>query len=114
MAGTFVDWNGNPYKLEPHEFSRIFNPAYGTDLQHLRDSLKREKKLRFPIIIYENKRLDGNQRIRVCQELRLDPRCKEFKGTREEALNLVFDLNFARRNMTAPERATAVAKATFP
>jgi transposase len=57
--------------------------------------------------------LDGNQRVRACREARIEPRYIEFTGTDAEALDIVWDLNFARRQLNASQKATAIAKATL-
>jgi len=103
----------NVYKLKPHPFSAIFPSAHGLDREHLLASVKKLKRLRNPIIVYENAILDGNQRLWACREARVEPRFIVFEGTSEQALDLVWDLNMARRQLNASEKATAVAKATL-
>lgn len=100
----------NPYKLKPHPYSEIFPPASGDDYDHLLASIKRTKKLRYKIIIYQNMILDGNQRLRACREARIEPGYIEFNGTDQEALDMVWDLNAGRRNMSASQKAIAAAK----
>jgi hypothetical protein len=100
----------NLYKLKPHPFSQIFPPATGDDYDHLVASVKKMKKLRYKIIVYQNMILDGNQRIRACREARIEPTWIPFEGTDEEALDTVWDLNAGRRNMTISQKAIAAAK----
>jgi hypothetical protein len=94
-------------------YSQIFPSAIGDDYDRLLASVKRLKKLRYSVIVYQNMILDGNQRIMACREARVEPKCIEFSGTDEQAMELVWDLNFARRHMTPSIKATAVAKATL-
>jgi hypothetical protein len=103
----------NLYSLKPHPFSTIFPSATGDDYSQLVASIKKIKKLRYPIILYQNVILDGNQRIRACREARVEPPYIEFEGNDEAALELVWDLNAARRQLTASQRAMSVAKYTL-
>jgi len=101
------------FSLKPHPFSMIFPSAHGQDRQHLLESVKKLKRLRFPVIVFENMILDGNQRLSVCREARIEPKFTVFEGTSAQALDMVWDLNMARRQLNASEKATAVAKATL-
>ena len=85
----------------------------GSDYDHLLASVKREKRLRYSVIVYEGMILDGNQRLRACREARVEPKYTEFEGTAEKALDMVMDLNLARRQLTQSQKANAVAKATL-
>jgi hypothetical protein len=101
------------FSLKPHPFSMIFPAAHGQDRQHLLESVRKLKRLRFPVIVFENMILDGNQRLSVCREARIEPKFTVFEGTAAQALDMVWDLNMARRQLNASEKATAVAKATL-
>jgi ParB-like chromosome segregation protein Spo0J len=103
----------NVYKLKPHPFSQLFPSMVGSDYDHLLASVKREKRLRYSVIVYEGMILDGNQRLRACREARVEPKYTEFEGTAEKALNMVMDLNLARRQLTQSQKANAIAKATL-
>jgi hypothetical protein len=103
----------NVYKLKPHPFSTIFPSMIGSDYDYLKDGIKKFGKLRSAVIVFEGMILDGNQRIRACRELRIEPKYVEFTGTRVEALQLVWDLNAGRRHMTASQKALAVARYTM-
>jgi hypothetical protein len=101
------------FSMKPHPYSLLFPPAFGGDYDHLLQSIKREKRLRYSVIVYENMILDGNQRLRACREARVEPKFTVFEGTSEQALNMVMDLNLARRQLNASQKATVVAKATL-
>jgi hypothetical protein len=101
------------FSMKPHPFSMIFPSAHGQDRQHLLESVKRLKRLRYPVIVFEGLILDGNQRLSVCREARIEPKFIVFEGSSREALDMVWDLNMARRQLNASEKATAVAKATL-
>jgi hypothetical protein len=46
-------------------------------------------------------------------DLEREPRSTEFTGTSEAALDMVWDLSAARRQMSASQKATAIAKSTL-
>ena len=85
----------------------------GSDYDHLLASVKRERRLRYSVVVYQGMILDGNQRIRACREARVEPKFNEFNGTDEQALNMVIDLNLGRRHLTQSQKANTVAKATL-
>ena len=103
----------NLFALKPHPYSQFLPSSHHDDYGNLVASLRKTRRLRYSIIVYQNQILDGNQRLRACKEAKVEARHIEFKGTDEEALDLVWDLNFARRHMSASEKAAAVAKATL-
>ncbi len=103
----------NIFALKPHPYSQLLPSSHHDDYGNLVASFRKTRRLRYPIIVYQNRILDGNQRLRACKEARVEARYIESKGTDEAALDLVWDLNFARRHMSASEKATAVAKATL-
>ena len=61
----------------------------------------------YPIMLYDNAVLDGWNRYRACEELKITPFYDHFAGTDEEALALVMRSN-KRRNLS-DERLTALA-----
>jgi len=105
--------SANLFTMLPHPYSTIFPSATGVDYDNLFASVKKLKRLRNPVIVYQGKILDGNQRIRVCRSARVEPRFIIFEGTDAEALDMVWDLNAARRHLTASQKAMAVAKSTL-
>jgi hypothetical protein len=73
-------------KLEPHPFSALFPPISGDDFNSLVADIKANGLLQ-PIVVYQGKILDGNNRYRACCEGSNEGRyqIKEFKGTDAEA-----------------------------
>lgn len=101
----------NLYSLKPHLLSKILPSIYGQDFDAVRDSIKKNGGPRYPIWIFQGAILDGNQRVNICRELRIHQdriRYEEFNGTWDDACQLVWDLNFARRQLNAGQRAAAV------
>jgi ParB-like chromosome segregation protein Spo0J len=66
-----------------------------------------------PIVIFEDKVLDGWHRYRVLSALGIAPRCEDFAGDELDALHYVVNANLRRRNLTASQRA-AVAVDLLP
>jgi hypothetical protein len=63
---------------------------------------------REPIILFEDKILDGRNRFRACGELGIKPVFKEFNGTVEDAEAAVDSYNLHRRHLTAQFRKKRV------
>ncbi|MEH3108973.1 MAG: ParB N-terminal domain-containing protein [Agrobacterium cavarae] len=63
---------------------------------------------REPIIIYENKILDGRNRYKACQMLGISPRFKDFNGN--DPIAFVVSLNLKRRHLTESQRAMFAGK----
>jgi hypothetical protein len=69
--------------------------------------------LKTPIVLYEDKVLDGRNRLYACDVKNVQPRTEVFTGTFEEAARFARGMNNdARRHSTEPERAIAAAKLT--
>ncbi len=95
-----------------HPFANLFPLLEGEDLQRLADDI-RENGLHHPIVLYQEKILDGRNRYRACEiaGVELDARdFSEFNGTDDEALALVISLNVTRRHLTTVVRATVAAQ----
>ena len=67
------------------------------ELQGLADDI-RAHGLFDPIVLFENRILDGRNRAAACESAGLTPRYVEFKGTREEAFMFVVSHNLKRRH----------------
>lgn len=93
--------------LEHHRYASIFPDMGGEDFSYLVASIKKLGRLRYPIIIYEGQILDGRHRLKACRIAKVDPRWIAFKGTDQQALELVWDMNAPRRNMNPSQRAVA-------
>ena len=71
--------------------------------------------LQLPIIVFEDKILDGRHRERVCYAREIKPKYEQFKGSFEEAKAYVWSLNGVRRQLTAGQKASlAAGLATAP
>lgn len=65
--------------------------------------------LHVPIVLYENKILDGRHRARACDIAKVKPRYYQYDG--DEPARHVIALNLDRRHLTATQRAVLAEKA---
>jgi ParB-like chromosome segregation protein Spo0J len=97
--------------VEFHELANIFPLIEGDEfndlVQSIRDSGLREGS---PIIVFEEKILDGRNRFRACREAGVTAIAEEFEGTRAEARQFVIDANLRRRHLDASQRAIIAAR----
>jgi hypothetical protein len=89
---------------EFHRYANIFPLMSDEEESTLRDDIKKHG-LRKPILLFEDKILDGRNRYRQCAATSTVPRFAEFAGTKQEALDLVRSLNLCRRDLTSSQRA---------
>ena len=61
-----------PMKLEPHDLSKLFPPISEEDFGKLAADIKLNG-LHQPIMRYQGKILDGNNRYRACELVRIAP-----------------------------------------
>ncbi|HAU75923.1 MAG TPA: hypothetical protein DCW88_10445 [Agrobacterium sp.] len=96
-----------PADFKPHPLAELF-PMMDDDafLDFAQDIEKHGQ--REPIIIYENKILDGRNRYKACQMLGFSPRFKEYNGN--DALGFVISLNLKRRHLTESQRSMVAGK----
>lgn len=95
---------GKPEVTPAHEFAELFPLHDGPPLWELSDDIKENGQLE-PIILFEEKIVDGRRRELGCFRAGVKPTYKQFKGTRDEALTFVISKNLHRRNLTVAERA---------
>jgi serine/threonine-protein kinase len=65
---------------------------------------------REPIWLFEQQVLDGRNRLAACKLAGVEPKFKEFKGAPEEAIRLVWSLNFKRRHLTPSQAGACVVE----
>jgi ParB-like chromosome segregation protein Spo0J len=80
------------------------------ELQSLADDI-RAHGLLDPIVLFENRILDGRNRAAACEGAGVAPRYVEFEGTREEALMFVVSHNLKRRHLTKQAIADTLVEA---
>jgi len=64
--------------------------------------------VKVPIVLYEEKILDGKERVRICKKLGIDCPVVIYSG--REPLSMVLSLNLARRHLNESQRAMVAAR----
>jgi ParB-like chromosome segregation protein Spo0J len=101
---------GLPEQPKPHPICLLMPSADEDELQSLTDDI-RVYGLLDPIVLFEERILDGRNRVAACQSAGREPRYVEFVGTREEALMFVVSHNLKRRHLTKQAIADALVAA---
>ena len=86
-------------KINP-EYSKLVNPLSNTEYEALKNSIS-NKGLHLPIIVnQDNVILDGHNRLKICQELGIEPKfeIKEFSDQSQEK-EFVIEINLKRRHL---------------
>jgi ParB-like chromosome segregation protein Spo0J len=88
--------------------SAIFPPISEEDLGKLAADIKLHS-LHQPIVRYQGKILDGNNRYRACELLKIAPKFTDFNGDDAAARNYVISANIHRRHLGAQQRREIIA-----
>lgn len=96
--------------LQVHPLAELLPPMSDLEYQELRTSI-RERGLRFPIIMLDNKVLDGIHRLKACLDEGIKPDFEHFSEAVHgpSPARFVMDLNLRRRHLSATQRATTAA-----
>lgn len=94
--------------MKIHSLSSIFPKLDDVAFQALKQDIY-ANGLRNPIIIKNKEVLDGQNRLRACEELGIDPVFQEYEG--DDLVEFVLAQNLHRRHLTAGQSATIVALA---
>ncbi|MEM3265691.1 MAG: ParB/RepB/Spo0J family partition protein [Thermoplasmata archaeon] len=92
--------------LEIHDLCNILPEMTKEEFNELKEDIEKNGLLN-PIVLFENKVLDGRHRYRACLELGIEPRFIKFEGDRLDALSFVISENIKRRHLTASQKAFA-------
>ena len=92
-----------PAKLEPHDLSKLFPPISEEDFGKLAGDIKLNG-LHQPIMRYQGKILDGNNRYRACELIKIAPKFADFTGDDAAARNYVISANIHRRHLSPDQR----------
>ena len=95
--------------MDYHPIASIFPMLVEDDLQGLADDI-REHGLRQPIILFEDKILDGRNRQTACLLAGADPVYEVFDGSVSEAFDLVWSENVYRRHLQSGQAAACHVK----
>src|SRR6516225_5019209 len=94
--------------LDPHPFSKLFPPISDEDFGKLAADIKLNG-LHQPIMRYQGKVLDGNNRYRACELAKIAPKFTDFNGDAAAARNYVISANIHRRHLSADQRREIIA-----
>src|SRR5262249_7197423 len=93
----------------PHPFSAMFPQITEEDFDKLVDDIKKNGLLQ-PIVVYQDKILDGNNRYRACLQAKVKPRCTELvEASDAQAQAFVISANIHRRHLSPEQRREIIA-----
>jgi hypothetical protein len=101
--------------LELHHLCLIMPEHSEAQFAELKEDIK-ANKLRIPVVIFQDKILDGRGRYKTCKELweqdRINPgfESQQFQGTEKEASAYVVSANVKRRHLTESQRSLIAAQ----
>jgi len=94
--------------LDPHPFSKLFPPISDEDFGKLAADIKLNG-LHQHIVRYQGKILDGNNRYRACELVKIAPKFADFAGDDAAARNYVISANIHRRHLSPDQRRDIIA-----
>jgi len=95
--------------MDFHPIAEIFPMMGEAELTALAEDIA-EHGLLEPIIIHEDKILDGRNRYVACFMKEIEPEYEEYTGNNDDLLNYVISLNLKRRHLSESQRAMVAAK----
>lgn len=94
-------------EYQNHPLAEIFPMLGNGELKDLAEDI-RETGLQTPIILFEEKILDGRNRYAACKLAGVEPTFEEYKGS--EPLQHIISLNLHRRHLSESQRAVIAGK----
>jgi len=93
--------------LEPHPLADLLPPMGRYEYEELKADILRNG-LRMPIVLFEERILDGRNRYLACKEAGILPRIVNYEG--DDPVGVVASLNLQRRHLNPSQRAMIAAK----
>ena len=93
--------------LQPHEYASLFPPMSDEDFKSLIADMKRHG-LREPIVVFQDRILDGVHRDKACVLAGIKPTYRSFQG--DDPLAYVVSANLHRRHLDTGQRAMIASK----
>src|ERR1700676_387730 len=90
------------HTMKPHPIAEPFPLMDADELRKLADNIK-ANGLREPIITFEEKILDGNNRFEACKIAGVEPQFEEYEG--DDPVAYVISHNLTRRHLSVAIRA---------
>lgn len=94
-------------KYEIHELANLFPMLNEQEYERLRDDIKKNGLLN-PIVLFEERILDGRNRSLVCEELGIEIKTVEYMG--DDPFGYVMSTNLHRRHLGESQRAMVAAR----
>jgi hypothetical protein len=96
-------------EIEFHPIANVWPLMKGKEFEALKEDIGRTGKLLHPIVLFENKILDGRNRYNACRDVAVKPDLVELPaGT--DPIGYVLSANEQRRHMSQSQRALVAAK----
>lgn len=95
---------------EFHQLAGIYPLASQLEFESLKSNIQ-DNGLIHPIVLFEDKILDGRNRYRACRQVGVEPIFEIFTGSFEEAFQYSNSLNSSRRHLTTSQRSLIAARA---
>lgn len=87
-----------------HALAKMFPPMTDDEFAAISEDMK-TNGLVDPVVLYEDKILDGVHRLKACLQSEIKPRFKEWDGECGSPFQFVCTKNLSRRNLTSGQKA---------
>lgn len=96
-------------KIAFHPATELFPDMKDSEFDALKADIQTNGQQQ-PILVHEGMIVDGRQRLRVCQELGVEPKFSDLERNDQPVEQTVVSLNLHRRHLTESQRALIAAR----